>query len=190
MRLEYQTLTVEQIINKFQKELERDALLYNEEARRVAEYDAILRDSHRDIATLTEQTHRAMLQQQEVEKTILGIAALQDELDRTVESLEGHLDALFAATKNMPPVEADRQREHTYSTAKAVDMRLQAINDSLEAVMGELNAAQERSLPKEGDLAAIFKMLNQHQDMLSELKTSSQRMEKDIENATRMLTQA
>ena len=189
VRLDYQTLTVEQIMNKFQKELEKDALLYNEEARRVAEYDAILRDSQRDIATLTEQTHRAMLQQQEVEQTLQGIGTLQDELDRTVEGLQSHLDELFDATKNLAPVEADRQREQAYSTARAVDRRLQSLHDSLHLTMEELNAAQERSLPKEGDLRSIFKILNQHQDLLSDLDASSRQMEKDIEQASRLLTQ-
>ena len=182
-------MTVEQIINKFQKELEKDAKIYNEEARRVMDYDAILRDSQRDIAGLTEQVHRAMLQQQEVEKTLEGVGALQEELDRTVDGLESHLSELFAATKNLPPAEADRQREQAYSTAKAVDVRLQSLTDSLQATMSELNTAQEQVLPNDGDLGMIFKILNEHQDMLSNLKVSSRKMEKDIDTATRLLTQ-
>jgi len=187
--LEYKTLTVEQIINQFQKELEKDAILYKEEARRVTEYDAILRDTQRDVQNLTEQTHRAIFQQQEVEKTLIGIDALQEELDRTIEGLETNLDEVFSATQNLPPAEADRQREQTYATAKAVDARLQSLHDSLQSTMAELNASQESLLPKEGDLGMIFKVLNEHQDVLSDLKVSSRKMEKDIDQATRLLTQ-
>ena len=55
--------------------------------------------------------------------------------------------------------------------------------------MSELNTAQEQVLPNDGDLGMIFKILNEHQDMLSNLKVSSRKMEKDIDTATRLLTQ-
>jgi len=75
--LEYQTLMVKQILNKFRKELESDAVAYMEQAKRVCEYDAVLRDSQRDLAHLTHQTLRLLLEQEHTEQTLLGIGAFQ-----------------------------------------------------------------------------------------------------------------
>ena len=63
-----------------------------EEARRVAEYDAILRDALRDIENLSEQTHRCAQQQGEIEQTLSGIGEMEKELDATLELLEQQVD--------------------------------------------------------------------------------------------------
>ena len=107
-------------------------MLYNEEARRVAEYDAILRDSQRDIASLTEQTHRAMLQQQEVEKPCSESVLYRMNLIEP-SMLRKPSGRVVRGYKTSSPVEADRQREQAYSTAKAVDLKLQSLQDSLQA---------------------------------------------------------
>ena len=48
-----QTLTVEQILNKFQAELDRDTSAFLADAHRVAQYDALLRDSQRNVSNLS-----------------------------------------------------------------------------------------------------------------------------------------
>jgi hypothetical protein len=65
-------LTVEQILHKFQKELEKDAVAYLDQAKRVVcEYNAILRDSQPDLSHLTSQTQRLLLEQEQAEQTCL-----------------------------------------------------------------------------------------------------------------------
>jgi nuclear pore complex protein Nup62 len=185
-QLEYQTLTVEQIINKFQQELERDAMLFLEEARRVAEYDAILRDSQRDIAKLTQQTHRTLIEQSELEQTLIGIAAFQDELQTTLETVEGHVDELFAAQSTLAPVDADMEREQAYSTASLVEQRLQALSSALHNTLAEIEETQERVLT--GDVGKIVKILNQHETSLAEIQAAGRRMEQDIGQVSKLLS--
>jgi hypothetical protein len=44
---------VEKILNKFQKELEKDTVAYLDQAKRVCQYNAVLRDSQRNLSHLT-----------------------------------------------------------------------------------------------------------------------------------------
>ena len=183
--LHYQTLTVEQILNKFQKELEKDAMEYIDQAKRVCEYDAVLRDSQRDLAQITTQTQRLMLEQQQVEKALEGIGALQDELDSTLSEVEGHVDELFARQSHLAPQDADFERERAYATASTVDRRLEELKENMAATASQINSANERAFT--GDVANIVAILNQHQDGLSSLQNAARKMEMDVTNISRML---
>lgn len=186
-RLEYQTLTVEQILNMFQQEMEKDAVVYLEEARRVAEYDAILRDSQRDLNLLTENVRRCLIEQKEVEQTLTGIGAFQSELDRTLESVERNVDELFGAQSHLMPADADMERESTYKMAHDVDLRLLELQSSLQTTLQQMDAAQERALT--GDVAKIVQILNQHQNSLAVMEDAGRRMEHDIAQVNRVLAQ-
>lgn len=172
-------------MNKFQKELEKDALEYVAEAKRVAECDAILRDSQRDIVKLTQQTHRTLLEQQEVEQTLQGIECFQGELDRTLESMEQIVENLFRTNSQLPPVDADVEREKAYSTATAVEQRLQALTRSLDTTLEEMEAAQERVLT--GNAGKIVHILNAHEKTLAEVQAAGRQMELDIGHVNKML---
>jgi nuclear pore complex protein Nup62 len=187
VRLEYQTLTVEQIMNKFQRELEQDAVAYVEQAKRVAEYDAVLRDSQRDISKLISQTHRVMLQQEEVERTLTGIGAFQTELDSTLDGLENDVDALFGAAEHLSPVDADVERESAYTNAILVEQRLQMLTAQLQDTLGKMAEKQESMLS--GDVGKVVQILNQHQNSLTELEVASRQMENDISHVGRILSQ-
>jgi nuclear pore complex protein Nup62 len=183
--LDYQTLTVEQLLNKFQQELERDAVEYIEEARRIAEYDAILRDSQTNLDQLTEHTRRCILQQQEIEQTLSGVSAMQQELDKTLGTIETNVDELFVAQSHLVPQDADYQREEAYQTASEISKRLHAITDTLAQAQMQMDETQERTLT--GDVAKIVKILQQHQTSLADLEDAGRRMEYDISQINRVL---
>lgn len=187
VKLQYQHLTVEQILNKFQKELEEDAVTYLEESRRVAEYDAILRDTQTDIVSITEQMQRCLLQQKEVEQTLTGIHNFQEELDRNLANVEKNVDQVFAAQSHLLPVDADVERENAYQTAFKIEARLSSLQDILQGTLQKMDAAQERALS--GDVAKIVKILNQHQNSLASLEDVANRMEHDMAQVHRVLGQ-
>lgn len=186
-------MTVEQILNAFQQEIERDAKTYLEEARRVAEYDAILRDSQRDISLLSEQVSRCLIEQTEVEQTLTQIGAFQSELDRTLTTVERNVDDLFSGSSSsnaadaahLMPVDADVEREAAYKMARDVDVRLQELHSSLQTTLRRMDAAQERSAKDDngtgaGVVGQIVHVLNQHQSSLATLHDMGRRMEHDI----------
>jgi nuclear pore complex protein Nup62 len=183
-------MTVEQILNTFQQEMEKDAKVYLEEARRVAEYDAILRDSQRDLNVLTEQTRLCLIEQKEVEQTLNGIGAMQDEVGRLLETVELNVDELFASTQSfLMPADADFEREMAYKMAHDVDIRLQTLHSELEDKLTKMDETQERAMSSLGDVAKIVQVLNQHQNSLAALEDAGRRMEHDIGQVNRVLLQ-
>ena len=183
--LNYQTLTVEQILNKFQKELEKDAMDYIDQAKRVCEYDAVLRDSQRDLAQIATQTQRLLLEQQQVEKALEGIGAFQDELESTLSQVEGNVDELFARQSHLAPQDADFERERAYATASTIDRRLEELKENMVSTAGQINSANERAFS--GEVANIVAILNKHQDGLSSLQNAARRIDNDASNISRML---
>lgn len=183
--LEYQTLTVEQIINKFQKELEKDAVAYLEESKRVCEYDAVLRDSQRDLAQLTSQTQRLLLEQEQVEQTLLGVGAFQEQLEKTLSQVESQVDELFTSQSHLAPQDADVERERAYQTASAIDTRLEELTESLQTTFGHLTTANQKVFS--GEIGNIVTVLNQHQDGLAQLETAARSLELDVTSVGRQL---
>jgi len=86
--LEYQTKTVQEIINSFSEHLENDAIEFVKQAQRVAEWDAVLRDSQAGMEGLTEKISQLLFQQQEVDRTLNAISAYQRETESTLDVVE------------------------------------------------------------------------------------------------------
>jgi chromosome segregation ATPase len=165
---------VEQILNKFQAELEKDTVAYLNESRRVAEYDAVLRDSQRSLSALSEHTSQLLAQQTDLENILNGIGAFHTELETNLDLLDSEVDQLFGAQSHLAPVDADLQRENAYATAVQCEQRLQVLSQSLSSTL-------ERVAPKgDGEVADIMKVLHKHQIQLAQLEHVSRSMEQDI----------
>jgi nuclear pore complex protein Nup62 len=182
--LEYQTLTVEEILNKFQKQLEEDALAFCEEAKRVCEFDAVLRDSARDLGRLTNEAQRLMIEQEQVERGLEGISSLQTQLEQTLVQVEEQVDAIFQTQGHLNPLDADAERERAYEMAKGIEYRLDHVTESLRDTVLTLNQANTQTFGKASGNAIqtigdVVTILNQHQDGLAELEAAAQKLELD-----------
>ena len=166
--LQYQTLSVEEILNKFQAELEQDALQYTREAQRVARYDAILRDSQRNLLALGNVTSRLLVEQTELESTLKSIDAFQTELDTNLVGLEQHVDELFAAQAHVilkRPICNGNWRIRRQSISMN-DCRF--FPQQLQSTMRLLDDSQEKVLT--GPVGDVVRILNAHQNGLVELE--------------------
>lgn len=180
-------MSVEKIINTFQKELEKDALFYIKEAERVAKYDSVLRQSERAITDLTVQTQRCLVHEKEIDSTIQSVATLQEEVEKNLASIEKQVDELFEKQADYSQIEADVERERAYTTAAQLEADIQMLLESLEATMQDLKSAQETTLS--GDAGYIVKILNDHRNTLADLDTASRRLDRDVEQANQLLGQ-
>lgn len=176
---------MEQIINKFQAELEKDALQYMKESKRVAQYDAVLRDSQRLLSDLSQQTSTMMVHQTELERKLSGIGAFQKELEGNLEKLENHVSDLFDAQAHLQPVDSDLQRENAYSTALECEQKLQGLLGSLEGIGTRIASAQESAYS--GEVGDVCRILNMHQMQLFQLERASRAMEHDIDQLSTSL---
>eukprot|EP00978_Attheya_sp_CCMP212_P017463 scaffold46537_cov44-Attheya_sp.AAC.3 len=161
------------------------------EAQRVAEYDAVLRDSQRSIASLTEWTSRLMMRQVEVDTTLhQSGTAFQSELETELDTLEGYVDQLFAAQSHVVPEDADVEREVAYVRATQVEARLSGLTQTLDRTVHDLHVAQQRSSQEQspGEVGQILNVLNAHHDSLAQLEMASHAIETDVAMMNRSLS--
>jgi len=144
-----------------------------------------LRDGQRDLARLTSEAQRLMLEQDQLEQTLQGIGAFQYELEKTLEQVEDNVDKIFQSHSHLSYHDADREREKAYNTAKAVDLRLDDVLDSLQTTFSLLTAANQQSFS--GETAEVVTILNQHQDNLVDLEAAAHKLDLDCKEVNRML---
>jgi len=194
--LEYQTLTVEELLNKFQRQLEDDSLAFIEEAKRVCAYDAVLRDSQRDLAKLTTEAQRLMIEQDQVEDGLNTIGAFQNQLDTILTEVEGQVGTIFQAQNHLNPADADLERERAYETAKKIEYQLDDVTNSLKETFDTLNQANASAFgggstsDSSNDINSandVVTVLNRHQDGLAELEAAAQKLELDCNEVNAVL---
>jgi nuclear pore complex protein Nup62 len=195
--VEYQSLTVEQILNKFQSELETDTIAFLQEAQRIACYDATLRDTQYNLSQLVQMTSRLFVHQQEVDAQLQGIGSYQKELATTLDQLEQNVDELFAAQSGISVQDVDIERERAYERALEIDSKLGQMSNVLENVVGELNAAQERvwsmSRGQDGsnkEIGEIIRVFNSHNETLIQLDAKARNLEADVTMVNQVLARS
>lgn len=190
--MEYQTLTVEETLNKFQRQLEEDSLAFAEEAKRVCAYDAVLRDSGRDLGKLNTEAQRLMIEQDQVEDGLNTIGAFQNQLDTILAEVEDQVGTIFQTQNHLNPADADLERERSYETAKKIEYQLDDVTNSLRETFDTLNQANASAYGASGDgfsdggssndinsVNDVITVLNRHQDGLAELEAAAQKLELD-----------
>ena len=182
---EYQTLTVEQILNKFQQQLEGDALAFAEEAKRVCAYDATLIDSQRDLARLTAEASRLMLEQDQIENNIDGIDAFQNEIEKTLTQVELQVDQILQNQSHLAPHDADLHRQQAYDMAMEIDRRLEEVKGSLNMTSDSLETSSQQAYS--GETAQILTTLTKHQKTMVDLENEAGKLEIDCLELTRQL---
>ena len=183
--LQYKELTVEQILNLFQRNLEIDSKTYLEEARVVLERDGILRDAQTDVANITQKLRSFYVVQSDMEDSLKAINGYQDEMERTLAQAEETIADMFDAQSHMQAGDADLQREVAYATAEEIERRLQAVSSTLEATSRGLEDSIDAKLS--GDIRNVVKVLNQHMTSLESLDLAFGEMDKDITEVNQVL---
>ena len=192
--IEYQSLTVEQILNRFQSELETDTISFLQEAQRISQYDATLRDTQHSLSELANMVSRLMLHQNEVGTQLQGIGSYQNELSTTLDQLEKNVDELFAAQSKVSVESADIEREKAYERALEIDSKLGQMGNVLENVVSDLNAAQERVWSsssdgegKDEEVGKIIGVFNAHHETLAYLENRARAVESDLVMVSQVL---
>jgi chromosome segregation ATPase len=191
--LDYQNMTVEQILNAFQKHLEADAAAFIQESQRVLDADAALRQAQSDLVHLTTHAQKLCVQQQDLQGQVAAIESQQDALDGQLGLVEEMLDGLFKSQSHLSPGDADVQREKSYAAAAAIDRKLNALSEQLR---GSLKALDEASSSSGGGAATdddegsreLVSLLNQHQNALAEIELTTHRVERDMKRVAHALS--
>ncbi|GMH98187.1 hypothetical protein TrST_g836 [Triparma strigata] len=181
----YKSKSLEEIINSYSTSLTADTSSFLTQAKRVSEWDGILRTSSTSISSLTSQVSRLMLQQDEVDKVLNSVSSYQSELSSQLSTLESLIDSAFSATRSQEPTDADVQRERSYQRVIDVDHRLRSILQALSATVRDLNESEEADVSKEGSVGQIVKILNAHHETLGWLEGKARGVERELNDLNR-----
>jgi len=183
---EYHSKTVEQILNSLSSQLESDTVQFLKSAQRVAQYDAVLRDSQRSLSHLTQKVSQLMISQGDVDRSLSSITSYQHELFNTISFLENQVSELFVAQNHLVAEESDIEREEAYTIAQGLETKLSYMEKDINSLMDNLNVAQERAFGGSGSDCSegmnLVGAMNQQHNELSNMEEKFQLLEMEFSN--------
>ncbi|UIZ24898.1 hypothetical protein KXD40_006759 [Peronospora effusa] len=183
---EYMGRTIEDIINAWSEQLERNADTFTTEAVKVSEWDSDLMDSQKKLGDIAGDVRRIQVAQNELDTNLDTIFAYQMELKSTLEQLEKSVDKMYES-QNQMPVTADIEREKTLQLSVDVDDQLNSMTTTLKETVEKLNKAQDDVADENNPMVQIMKVLNVHHNSLQWIEGTSGRINSEIAQLSRKL---
>ncbi|KAF1773715.1 Nucleoporin NSP1/NUP62 [Phytophthora cactorum] len=183
---EYMGRTIEDIINAWSEQLERNADTFTTEAVKVSKWDSDLMDSQRKLGDIAGDVRRIQVAQNELDTNLDTIFAYQMELKSTLEQLEKSVDKMYESQDQMP-VAADIEREQTLQLSVDIDDQLNSMTTTLKETVEKLNKAQDDVADDNNPMVQIMKVLNVHHNSLQWIEGSAGRINSDIVQLSRKL---
>ena len=118
-----------------------------------------------------------------------------------MDVLERNVDELFASQSNVNVQDSDIEREKSYERAIIIDKKLDGMVSTLNHVVNDLNAAQERvwSASSSGggeggkndeEVGKIISVFNAHHDTLAYLEGKARSVESDLRMIDQVLAKS
>ncbi|CAH0482431.1 unnamed protein product [Peronospora belbahrii] len=183
---EYMGRTIEDIINAWSEQLERNADTFTTEAVKVSKWDSDLMDSQRKLGDIAGDVRRIQVAQNELDTNLDTIFAYQMELKSTLEQLEKSVDKMYESQDQMP-VAADIEREQTLQLSVDIDDQLNSMATTLKETVEKLNKAQDDVADDSNPMVQIMKVLNVHHNSLQWIEGTSGRISSEIAQLSRKL---
>lgn len=159
-KMSYQQL--EENINKWMSELEKQEQDFLELATQVNAWDRLLVENGEKITTLNSDMERVKVDQQKLDHELDFIHSQQRELEELLAPLE-------KAVEQQPNINIQQhsalERENTYQLAENIDAQLKRMLSDLKEIIDHLNSSntnQDQADP----IQQITKILNSHMDSL------------------------
>lgn len=181
---EYYSKTVEQILNSLSSQLESDTVQFLKSAQRVAQYDAMLRDSQRSLSHLTQKVSQLIIHQGDVDRSLTSITSYQHELFNTITYLENQVTELFVAQNHLVAEHSDIEREEAYTIAQGLETKLTYMEKDINSLMDNLNIAQENAFGESdsdcNEGMNLVTAMNQQHNELSNMEERLQLLETEF----------
>ncbi|KAI8890563.1 hypothetical protein K501DRAFT_168791 [Backusella circina FSU 941] len=181
---------MEEILNTWTKELEKQTKEFHKEASQVAQWDQLLLENGNKISTLHENVTKVESTQREIDSNLNYIGSQQDELNSILDTYESQIKTIFDESNLQQPMQpADKQRENAYSLAENLNSQLDDVNRNLNIMVDEINKmsnAKQISATDEDDVGQIVQILNAHLSSLQWIDSNSTALQSKIQEVTKM----
>lgn len=180
-KMSYQQL--EENINKWMSELEKQEQDFLELATQVNAWDRLLVENGEKITTLNSDMERVKVDQQKLDHELDFIHSQQRELEELLAPLE-------KAVEQQPNINIQQhsalERENTYQLAENIDAQLKRMLSDLKEIIDHLNSSntnQDQTDP----IQQITKILNSHMDSLQWIDQNSTLLGRKVDEISKQM---
>ncbi|ORE18459.1 hypothetical protein BCV71DRAFT_115128 [Rhizopus microsporus] len=181
---------MEEILNFWTKELERQTKDFHKQATQVSQWDQQLIENGNKIAALHENVKKVELLQQEIDSNLGYINTQQEELSSLLDQYEKQIKDVFNESNLQQPMQtADTQREKAYGLAESLNSQLDDVNRNLNIMVEEINkmGTTKQSAGDEDDVVGqIVQILNSHLSSLQWIDTHSAKLQNKIQEVSKL----
>jgi len=161
--------SIEEIVSKWDKELQSNVQEFTRLAGEVAAWDKVLIENGNYISQLYNQVLAAESSQQVIEQTLTSVEAQQQELAAALDSYEKQATDLLdtsAGLRTLDTGPADAERDRNFTLAADLSTHLDDLTKSLgqmiETVNGLALSSGAEASDKDDPLTQIAEVLNEH----------------------------
>ncbi|KAI7894248.1 Nsp1-like C-terminal region-domain-containing protein [Mucor mucedo] len=184
---------MEDILNLWTKELEKQTKDFHKQANQVAKWDQQLIENGNKITSLHENVTKVEVTQREIDQNLEYINTQQEELNAILDTYEKQIMEVFDESNLQQPMQpADVQRERAYGMAESLNAQLDDVNRNLNVMVEEINkmgSSQQLSTTDENDddvVGQIVQILNSHLSSLQWIDTHSIDLQNKIQEVSKL----
>lgn len=155
--------SMEEILNLWTKELEKQTKDFHQQANQVAKWDQQLIENGNKISQLHDNVTKVEVTQREIDQNLEYINSQQEELNTILDSYEKQIKEVFDESNLQQPMQpADLQREKAYGLAENLNSQLDDVNKNLNIMVDEINkmGGNSRQVASEDDDVVSFLSLS------------------------------
>lgn len=180
-KMSYQQL--EENINKWMSELEKQEQDFLELATQVNAWDRLLVENGEKITTLNSDMERVKVDQQKLDHELDFIHSQQRELEELLVPLE-------KTVEQQPNINIQQhsalERENTYQLAENIDAQLKRMLSDLKEIIDHLNSSNTNQ-DQNDPIQQITKILNSHMDSLQWIDQNTTLLGRKVEEISKQM---
>ncbi|KAI8376882.1 Nsp1-like C-terminal region-domain-containing protein, partial [Blakeslea trispora] len=181
---------MEDVLNMWTKELEKQTTEFHKQATQVAQWDQQLIENGNKISTLHDNVTKVEVTQREIEQNLSYISAQQEEINSILDNYEKQIKEIFDENNLQQPMQpADVQREKSYGLAESLNSQLDDVSRNLNIMVEEINKmgnAKQMTTEEDDTVGQIVQILNAHLSSLQWIDTHSMKLENKIQEVTKL----
>ncbi|KAI9341053.1 Nsp1-like C-terminal region-domain-containing protein [Pilaira anomala] len=185
---------MEDILNMWTKELEKQTKDFHKQASQVAKWDQQLIENGNKISKLHENVTKVEVTQREIDQNLEYINAQQEELNSILDTYEKQIKEVFDESNLQQPMQpADIQREKAYGMAEDLNSQLDNVNRNLNVMVEEINkmgGSKQISNDDDDVVGQIVQILNSHLSSLQWIDNKSMELENKIQEVSKLQGEA
>lgn len=183
---------MEEILNKWTKELDLYSAEFHRQAVEVAEWDRELIENGSKISNLNNDVIKTEALQAEIDQSLSYINAQQEDLSSILDAYEKQMKEVLDESNLQQPMQpADIQREKAYSLAEGLNKQLDDVSRNLSIMIEEVNKMNgtDTSIDDndgEDNVSQIVKILNAHLTSLQWIDSTTATMQNKIQEISKL----